>query len=351
MPDKSDGDFSRYEAICDLGPQVPAVHVQAQPAPTINAGHHQAPAFGFQPRTCINSTDQHHQPQMPAPLPAYGFHDATLVQGHRYGAQDDTSWIDDMLAASVVRPPASISLYDQAVNLGEEELGALARSAETAIGCAAEEDHGFTPIIVHGQLDCTNCRTVREDLHESENHKAHFTSHGQYQHTIFNRMGTGSLPGAPHPVTLAEEDDCAGYTFEAFDWAGFHPEILESSQVTQFDGVCGTSATVYPSLRDKLREREQTKLSKQSTKKASKFCKKGKKDSNKDPNISSPSFKLSCSKDNTFHKYSCRINELSRMTKKLEEETTAKAGSTGQIVIKQRIEMYTKEKEELFDTI
>ncbi|TVT97379.1 hypothetical protein EJB05_57378, partial [Eragrostis curvula] len=328
MPDKSDGDFSRYKPICDLGfGSMKAEHHHQAPAfgflgRTVNAENHQPPASG------INSTDQHHQPQMPAPLPAYGFHDATLVQGHRYGAQDDTSWIDDMLAASVVRPPASISLYDQAVNLGEEELGALARSAETAIGCAAEEDHGFTPIIVHGQLDCTNCRTVREDLHES-----------------------GSLPGAPHPVTLAEEDDCAGYTFEAFDWAGFHPEILESSQVTQYDGVCGTSATVYPSLRDKLREREQTKLSKQSTKKASKFCKKGKKDSNKDPNISSPSFKLSCSKDNTFHKYSCRINELSRMMKNLEEETAAKDGSTEQLVIKQRMEMYKKEKEELLDTI
>ncbi|TVU18167.1 hypothetical protein EJB05_34245, partial [Eragrostis curvula] len=102
---------------------------------------------------------------------------------------------------------------------------------------------------------------------------------------------------------------------------------------------------MYPSLRDKLREREQTKLSKLSTKKASKNSKNSKKDSTKDPNISSPSFKLPCSK----RQYIPQINELSRTIKKLEEETAAKDGSTGQIVIKLRMEMYKKEKEELLE--
>jgi hypothetical protein len=51
--------------------------------------------------------------------------------------------------------------------------------------------------------------------------------------------------------------------FKAFHWAGFHPEILESSQVPEYDGACGgMSATMYPSRRDKLQKREQETSSK-----------------------------------------------------------------------------------------
>ncbi|CAL5022378.1 unnamed protein product [Urochloa decumbens] len=89
----------------------------------------------------------------------------------------------------------------------DEELDALIRSIEDAgnadIGSGVPEDTAvplveededyldFVPF-VRGELDCSNCRSVRDMLHEGENHKLHFQVHvsdpGEtFQHAIFDR--------------------------------------------------------------------------------------------------------------------------------------------------------------------
>ncbi|WVZ96878.1 hypothetical protein U9M48_042460 [Paspalum notatum var. saurae] len=98
----------------------------------------------------------------------------------------------------------AMSLYDNGDQLmaddGDDWIEALINSDEdegignnTTDGSAVAEDDdlNFVPF-VRGQLDCSKCRSVREVLHESANHKLYFIVHvaesGTFQHAIIDRL-------------------------------------------------------------------------------------------------------------------------------------------------------------------
>ncbi|RLN07270.1 hypothetical protein C2845_PM11G15780 [Panicum miliaceum] len=115
---------------------------------------------------------------------------------------DPTPSFEALFDDIVLPDLGTMSLYDGFMDEGDDEVEALIRSIEDAgntdISSAlaehtvppAEEDLDFVPF-VRGQLDCTNCRSVREVLHESANHKLHFAVHvadpGTFKHAIYDR--------------------------------------------------------------------------------------------------------------------------------------------------------------------
>nr|CAB3449697.1 unnamed protein product [Digitaria exilis] len=85
----------------------------------------------------------------------------------------------------------NMSLHDQFMYETDDVVG------NTDIGNASAEhtvppieDLNFVPF-VRGQLDCSNCRSVRDVLHESANNRLYFDVHiadpGTFQHAIFDR--------------------------------------------------------------------------------------------------------------------------------------------------------------------
>ncbi|KAK3137254.1 hypothetical protein QOZ80_5BG0449850 [Eleusine coracana subsp. coracana] len=70
-----------------------------------------------------------------------------------------------------------------------------------------------------------------------------------------------SFKDFPLPVTLAEENNNAESKFKPTDMLGFIPDILESSHVKPYDPDSDTNVLLYPSMIEKLREREQDRVS------------------------------------------------------------------------------------------
>ncbi|CAN6278392.1 unnamed protein product [Urochloa humidicola] len=80
------------------------------------------------------------------------------------------------------------SIEDAAGN--NTDIGDNAVAEDTAVPRVEEDYLNFVPF-VRGELDCSNCRSVREMFHESANHKLHFdvhvAGHETFQHAIFDR--------------------------------------------------------------------------------------------------------------------------------------------------------------------
>lgn len=171
-------------------PQAPVMTPNAA-APPASTGFHAPPPFmnaveHYQAPLGIDATQFQYQapamdiqiqpPQMlPAAEQAYGYiPEPPLAAATGVGFDALPSFDEDMFLDA---PAGGIpSLYD-----GEDEFSALFRDLDQ-VGAAAgepamevelavdvppvEEDPVFVPF-VPGQLDCTNCHTVRELLHES----------------------------------------------------------------------------------------------------------------------------------------------------------------------------------------
>ncbi|KAL6634593.1 hypothetical protein ACP70R_027264 [Stipagrostis hirtigluma subsp. patula] len=217
QPPTIDADQHQSPAFDFQAPTIGVEHHHApefgfQP-PTIGVEHHQTPAFGLQAPT-ISDVVEHQQP--PA---AFGFQAATIddVQHPQMLNPDQAFDLPDpmlMQAAGVHGTLAGVSgcpsLHDQITNDGEDEIDRLMKNMEMeeiyavdgpmaehvdVVGPVEEDDITFVPF-TRGQLGCTNCRTVREVVHQSDNHKLYFTVHGaesgSFQHMIVDRTYIGA---------------------------------------------------------------------------------------------------------------------------------------------------------------
>jgi hypothetical protein len=129
-----------------------------EPAPANNVGNRQAPTMDVEP------------PPPPPPRDPVPAARATTDPTPSFEALFDDIVLPDL---------GTMSLYDEFMDDGDdEEVEALIRSVEDAGNTGAlaehsvppaEEDLDFVPF-VRGQLDCSNCRSVREVLHESGKH-------------------------------------------------------------------------------------------------------------------------------------------------------------------------------------
>ncbi|CAN6244127.1 unnamed protein product [Urochloa humidicola] len=164
------------------------------------------PAFCFPPAPTDDGVETNQDVQ---PTEAYGFPDDPVPAPAMMASNDDPVASFDALFDDIVLPNlGTMSLQDDDLFMDDgddDEVEALIRSIEdggnntdigsgvaedTAVPRVEEDSLNFVPF-VRGELDCSNCRSVREMLHESANHKVHFIVHVSdpqtFQHAIFDR--------------------------------------------------------------------------------------------------------------------------------------------------------------------
>ncbi|RCV15703.1 hypothetical protein SETIT_3G078600v2 [Setaria italica] len=159
------------------------------------------------------------------------------------------------------------------------------------------------------------------------------------------------VPAAAHqPATDALDK------FPPFNWEGFKPDhILESSQVPPYDPASGVDVLMYPSMQEHLRvealkREEGKKLSKMTVQDTPDYLNINDDHLANAPNFASALFKLLCQKDPTYRMFKRRVSGLNRKIKKLEQSAT-KVGTGGLFKIKQKMETFKGEKQELYDVI
>ncbi|CAO2038561.1 unnamed protein product [Urochloa humidicola] len=180
----------------------PAVQMVVVPPPL-----NPEPAFGFPPAASTDGVERTNKDVQPPE--AYGFPDDPVPAPAMIASSDDPVASFDGLFDDIVLPNlGTISLHDDDLFMDDgddDEVEALIRSIEdggnntdigsgvaedTAVPHVEEDNLNFVPF-VRGELDCSNCRSVREMLHESANHKLHFIVHVSdpqtFQHAIFDR--------------------------------------------------------------------------------------------------------------------------------------------------------------------
>nr|TKW38786.1 hypothetical protein SEVIR_1G138400v2 [Setaria viridis] len=161
-------------------------------------------AFGFPAQTTDDVENNQALVMDEQPPQAYGFPDdpvPSVMASNDPMPSFETLFDDDIVLSNL----GAMSLHgDQFMDDDgdEDEFEAFIRSIEddaghTNMGSAIAEhtvprveDMNFVPFVL-GELDCSNCRSVREMLHEGANHKLHFDVHvvelGTFQHAIFDR--------------------------------------------------------------------------------------------------------------------------------------------------------------------
>ncbi|KAK3140456.1 hypothetical protein QOZ80_5AG0401290 [Eleusine coracana subsp. coracana] len=155
------------------------------------------------------------------------------------------------------------------------------------------------------------------------------------------------------PVTLAEENNNAESKFKPTDMLGFTPDILESSHVKPYDPDSDTNVLLYPSMIEKMREREQARVSNLTMEDAPQvFEDINEEIAREEPDFSKmASFTKLCRKNNIYRKHTSRINDLNRKIGKL-YELRLNCVSTKQLLsIKRKFIAYKQEKENLFAII
>ncbi|CAN6237935.1 unnamed protein product [Urochloa humidicola] len=224
MADKGYGDVSHFLQTpppeSDGGDEPVASHVVGAPqdVPGVQMGvvalatPHAGPAFGL-PAPATDDGENHPALAVDVQPPQThgGFPDddpAPAVMANN----DPMALLDAFFFDDIVLPNLeTMSLLNDADDdlfiddVGEDEVDALIRSIEdagnvdissgvaedTAVPLVEKDYLDFVPF-VRGELDCSNCRSVREMLHESANHKLHFDVHvapdpESFQHAIFYR--------------------------------------------------------------------------------------------------------------------------------------------------------------------
>ncbi|KAL6619549.1 hypothetical protein ACP70R_034688 [Stipagrostis hirtigluma subsp. patula] len=153
-----------------------------------------------------------------------------------------------------------------------------------------------------------------------------------------------TTPKASLPVTQAEANTTSGALISAVDLLGFQPVILESSHVRQQAlEESGRNALLYPSLLERLGRI----VSELSMDEADEYFKKTREETAREPNLSSPAFKLLARKDKTYRMQMRRINDINKKMMKL-EETAPRCSTSGLFLIKQKMELFKQEKAVLF---
>ncbi|KAJ1262041.1 hypothetical protein BS78_09G076800 [Paspalum vaginatum] len=219
-------------------PQNVPLAVQSSVAPPTPPNPSPA-AFGFQ-KAPTNDAENHLQLQtmtmeVPPPQPC-GFPDP---QQARQGRSDDPMpSFEATLDESAVLPNiGAMSLYDC------DDDHAVAE--DTVSPCPVAEDLNFVPF-VRGQLDCSKCRSVREVLHESANHKLYFIVHvaesGTFQHAIIDRLYIDA-----DGQTILNElmfHDLSQHTYEwVHNFIANSVEVLKNDASGQLKDSCPTFCT------------------------------------------------------------------------------------------------------------
>ncbi|KAF8725522.1 hypothetical protein HU200_020052 [Digitaria exilis] len=165
------------------------------------------------------------------------------------------------------------------------------------------------------------------------------------------------VPEAAEPAATsrAQNNTNAGENFAAFNWEGFKPEILESSEVQPYDPASGVSVLLYPSLLEQLRQQElkrqeRTRLSNMAVNDTPDYLNINDDHLANAPNFASETFRLLCLRDPTYRLYKTRVTGLCRKIKKLEQKGT-QVGTGGLFAIKQKMESFKLEKEKIYATI
>ncbi|CAN6344860.1 unnamed protein product [Urochloa humidicola] len=143
--------------------------------------------------------------------------------------------------------------------------------------------------------------------------------------------------------------------FPPFNWEGFKPDILESSQVEPYDPASGVNVLMYPSMleqlqMEELKKKESKKLSKMTVEDTPEYLNINDEHFANAPNFASATFKLLCQKDPTYRMFKRRVSGLNRKIKKLEQGAN-RVGTGGLFKIKQKMETCKQEKKELYDVI
>ncbi|CAL4888108.1 unnamed protein product [Urochloa decumbens] len=294
---------------------VPAVQMGVAPAPLeapplLNPD----PAFGLPPPAPTNSVENNQDGL---------FDDIVLPNLETMSLSDDDWFMDDG---------------------DDDEVEALIRSIEDASGNTdigsgvaehtavprVEDDYylNFVPF-VRGELDCSNCRSVREMLHESA-----------------EAVAPQFAPEAPQPATRAEENTNADdILLDAANrpWAGFNPAILESYQVAVQEAASGTDNNLLAKQRKRISDVNMEDILK--------CIHMSKKDAAKELNISATSLKRLCRKYNTHRWPARKIISINNKIKKLEQAAQRNVGMTGLLAFKEKLDKLKLEKKQLYASI
>jgi hypothetical protein len=111
------------------------------------------------------------------------------------------------------------------------------------------------------------------------------------------------------PVTQPEENNNAGNRFKPGKYLGFTPEILESSLVKPYDPNSDTKVLWYPSMLEKIQERQQARDSNLILEDVFSILGEMEEASTTGPDyLSMLSFKQLCGEDNTYRKHARRVS-------------------------------------------
>ncbi|KAJ1253493.1 hypothetical protein BS78_K249000 [Paspalum vaginatum] len=268
-----------------------------------------------------------------------------------YDCDDDqlmtNDWDDDWVEA----------LSKIADDAGNNNTNGSAVAEDTVSPCPVAEDLNFVPF-VRGQLDCSKCRSVREVLHESANHKLYFIVHvaesGTFQHAIIDRLYIDA-----DGQTILNElmfHDLSQHTYE---WV--HNFIANSVEVLKNDARVGPEAPQPPVTRAEenitnvnadgmlnsdnlpglatpavLESSQQRQRIAQTTMQDIMSCMHmSSEDAAKQLKISTTSLKRLCRKNNTDRWPARTINSLENKIKKLEQAAQKNVGTIGLLAIKE----------------
>ncbi|KAF8644464.1 hypothetical protein HU200_066459 [Digitaria exilis] len=414
-----DGDVSRYVKTPPLESHLLLTAPEDEPAVASHVGATEdVPAavqtppdanpasFGFPaPTNEVFENNQALTMDVQPPAQAYGFaKDPVPAAVH---ARIDPPSLEAIFDDIVLPNLENMSLYDQFMYDRDDVVGntdAGNSSAEHTVPLI-EEDLDFVPFI-RGQLDCSNCRSVRDVLHESgkntiaqiiptytsclrqrmpewvqnfihnivemlkndtsgqlkdssnnintpaaNNNDPHKELELAMLKQIFSTAANTEAVApefAPGPSQLAttRNINADGILFDA-GRPGLSPAILESCQASVQDGASGASDTDYNLLANKQRNR----ISQFSMEDIIRLMHMNREDAAKELNISSTSLKRLCRKNNTSRWPARKIIAINNKIKKLEEAAVRNVGATGLLAIKEKMDKLKLEMAQLYASV
>ncbi|RLN31203.1 hypothetical protein C2845_PM05G09150 [Panicum miliaceum] len=261
---------------------------------------------------------------------------------------DDTDDTDDDVEVDMLNNLLSATADDQA---------ATPEAAQPSIPGAATPEEDAQPAAVTQALENTDALPVAEAAapEAASAEAAHQPSVTQAQEHADDAPSEAADHQPSAPQAERRNAAGAGENFPPFNWEGFQPEILESSLVEPYDPESGVNVLMYPSMQEQLRQgelkkKEGKKLAKMAVTDTPHYLNMNDDHCANAPNFSSAPFKRLCERDPTYRLYKRRISGLFRKIRKL-EQNAIKVGTGGLFKIKQKMETFKHEKEELYHMI
>lgn len=121
-----------------------------------------------------------------------------------------------------------------------------------------------------------------------------------------NNASQASSQNSYAPATQAEENNDVESKVNPAAWLGFTPDILESSQVKPYDPESGTSVLLYPSMIEKMCQREQARMTNLTMEDAWKKFDEVKEEIAREPSLTSSIFKQ-LFRDKEYRRHACRV--------------------------------------------